>query len=63
LEPPETGHEPVELVPELPLSMIILVVDPVVPEEELVPLVVPVELVPLVVPVELVPLVELVGTV
>jgi hypothetical protein len=64
LEPPESGHEPVELVPEPPLSMI-RVVELEVP---LVPAVVdvlvePVEPVPLVEPVEPVPLVELVGMV
>jgi hypothetical protein len=71
LEPPDTDHEPDELVPEPPLSMIRVLEVPLVPDEvdvfvepvELVPLVEPVELVPLVEPVELVPLVEPVGTV
>jgi len=57
LEPPESGHEPDELVPEPPLSMIRVVEleDPLVPAVEVVDV--------LVEPVELVPLVELVGTV
>jgi hypothetical protein len=66
LEPPETGHEPDELVPVPPLSMIRVaeLEDPLVPAVEVVDVLVePVELVPLVEPVELVPLVEPVGTV
>ena len=61
MEPLETGQEPVKLVPEPPLSRTSVVVDPLVPEEELVvlePLVEPVVLEPLVEPVVLEPLVK-----